>query len=174
MLLRPDRLVEHVTDINLEELWAHGIRGFIFDLDNTIMAPHSGVLDDGVAGWLRKIEGMGFKSVVVSNNPLTFYTQEAEKVLNIPVIGNAAKPRRKQLYRALKILELDAHQVVVVGDRPLTDIWGGQRLGAKTILVDPLTKHKENGFIRLLRKLERVFIHPECSNDVPLSANPPE
>ncbi len=159
MLVKPTRIVEHVTDINLTELWESGVRGFIFDLDNTIMAPHTGILEDNVSDWLKQIEAQGFKSIVVSNNPLRFYTEEAEKLLNIPVIGNAGKPRRKYLYRALEILNLKPEQIVVVGDRPLTDIWGGQRLGAKTILVDPLTKHQEHVFVKFLRKLERCFVH---------------
>lgn len=158
MLVRPTRIVESVIDINLNELWEEGVRGFIFDLDNTIMAPRSCSLEENVASWLKAVENMGFKSIVVSNNPMKVYTQEAEKLLNIPVLGNAGKPRRKSLYRALVILGLEPHQVVVVGDRPLTDIWGGQRLGAKTILVDPLTKHQEHPVVKLLRKLERLFI----------------
>jgi len=164
LLVRPFRIVDHVTDINLEELWAEGIRGFIFDLDNTIMAPHTGVLEDAIADWLKKIEAMGFQSVVVSNNPLGFYTRAAEKTLNLPVLGNAGKPRRKQLYKALEMLKLEAPQVVVVGDRPLTDIWGGQRLGAFTILVDPLTKHLEHPVVKVLRRLERIFVHPHSES----------
>ena len=46
----------------------------------------------------------------------------------------------------------------MVGDRPLTDIWVGQRLGIVTILVDPIMKHKEAKIIKLLRKIERLFV----------------
>jgi uncharacterized protein len=160
LLLKPTLIIEHVTDIDLNYLWTSGVRGFIFDLDNTIMRPHTCTLDEDVAEWLKQIDAKGFKSVVVSNNPLFFYTQEAEKLLNIPVLGNASKPRRKHLRKALEILMLEPSQVAVVGDRPLTDILGGQRLGAKTILVDPLNKHKEHQIIKFLRRLERLFVHP--------------
>ncbi len=40
-------------------------------------------------------------------------------------------------------MELIPSQVVIVGDRPLTDILVGQRLGMITILVDPIMKQKE-------------------------------
>ena len=56
------------------------------------------------------------------------------------------------------LLELAPNQVCVVGDRPLTDIWAGQRLGATTILVDPLQRANEKGHIHVLRALERLFI----------------
>lgn len=173
MLVKPTRIVRHVTEINLEELWEAGIRGFIFDLDNTIMPPNTGKLQADVEAWLLHIQEKGFKAIVVSNNPIIFYTQQAEQVLNMPVLGNAAKPRRKSLRKALGLLELAANQVVVVGDRPLTDIWGGQRLGTFTILVDPLTKHQESGVVKVLRKLERLFVIGEgeistgCQNACP-------
>jgi HAD superfamily phosphatase (TIGR01668 family) len=162
VLVKPTRIVRHVQEIDLADLWTMGIRGFIFDLDNTIMAPRSAMLDEVVTEWLKTVYTMGFRSVVVSNNPMTTYTREAEKLLNMPVIGNAGKPRRKHLRRALVLLEMEAHQVAVVGDRPLTDIWGGQRLGAATILVSPLTGHQENPVVQCLRRLERLFIHPDA------------
>jgi len=61
---------------------------------------------------------------------------------------------------ALKDLDLLPSQVAMVGDRPLTDIWVGQRLGLITILVDPLMKHEEAAIVQFLRKLERIFIRP--------------
>lgn len=161
MFLKPTWVVQSVLDIDLERLQTMGIQGFIFDLDNTIMAPHTGVLEPSIAQWLTHIQTLGFKCMVVSNNPLVFYTQQAEETLQMPVIGNAAKPRRRMLRKALELLQLPSEAVAVVGDRPLTDIWGGQRLGAKTILVDPLTKSQENKVIQTLRKMERWFIHPE-------------
>ena len=160
MLVKPTLIVPHVTDIPLDELLAMSVTGFIFDLDNTLIPPNHGVLDDVIRAWLALTESKGFKSVVVSNNPIKTYTDLACEVLNMPVVGNAGKPRLGGLRQGLDHLGLDAHQVAVVGDRPLTDIWGGQRLGAKTILVDPLLKHQEHVIIKVLRQLERSFVHP--------------
>ncbi|MCA9799672.1 MAG: YqeG family HAD IIIA-type phosphatase [Cyanobacteria bacterium HKST-UBA04] len=156
--LKPTWVVTGVLTIDLDAVQADGVKGFIFDLDNTIMAPNSALLENDIDAWLKKIHALGFKTIVVSNNPLSFYTKKAEEILKIPVIGNAGKPRRRMLRKALELLGLQADQVAVVGDRPLTDIWGGQRLGCKTILVDPLTKTQENRVVQVLRKIERQFI----------------
>jgi HAD superfamily phosphatase (TIGR01668 family) len=158
MLVRPTRIVADVTTIDLDWLSAQGVRGFIFDLDNTIMAPNTGLLDDKVKAWLATVKERGFQCVVVSNNPYMLYIKKAEAVLDFPCIGNAGKPRRKYLRKGVEMMGLDPHEVVVVGDRPLTDIWGGQRLGTLTILVDPLTKHSEHAVVRGLRRLERLFV----------------
>ncbi len=158
MLVRPDLFVEDITTIDLDALKARGIKGFIFDLDNTIMAPKSGVLEERIAAWLQGLREAGFQLVVLSNNKRPDYVRNAEQVLQMPCIGNARKPRRGTFYQALEMMGLQAHEVAMVGDRPLTDIWVGNRIGAYTILVDPLIKHHETRLIQFLRALERLFV----------------
>jgi HAD superfamily phosphatase (TIGR01668 family) len=158
LFLKPSLIVQDITTIDLALLKANGIRGFIFDLDNTIMAPHTGALEQRIESWLVLLQAEGFKCLVLSNNKKADYCQLAEKVLNIPVISHAAKPRRSQFRKALEMIGLSAREVAMVGDRPLTDIWVGQRMGAFTILVDPLIKHQERRLYKVLRGLERLFV----------------
>jgi HAD superfamily phosphatase (TIGR01668 family) len=158
LFLKPSLIVQDITTIDLAALKAQGIRGFIFDLDNTIMAPHTGVLEDRIATWLVLLQAEGFKCLVLSNNKKAEYCQMAETVLNIPVISHAAKPRRAMFRKALEMIGLSAREVAMVGDRPLTDIWVGQRMGAFTILVDPLIKLQERRLYKVLRGLERLFV----------------
>lgn len=158
MLVKPSLIIDDITRIDLAALKSAGVRGFIFDLDNTIMAPHTGVLEDRIETWLAILQAEGFKLLVLSNNKKADYCQLAEKVLNIPVISHAAKPRRAKFRQALDMLGLAATEVAMVGDRPLTDIWVGQRMGSYTILVDPLIKHSEKVYIKFLRGLERLFV----------------
>lgn len=160
MFLKPNLIVEDITTIDLESLKAHGIRGFIFDLDNTIMAPHTGTLEARIEAWLAILQAQGFQCLVLSNNKKADYCKVAEDVLKIPVISHAAKPRRSAFRKALETLGLTAREVAMVGDRPLTDIWVGQRMGAYTILVDPLIKHSERVYIKFLRRMERLFVQP--------------
>lgn len=159
MFLKPSLIVQDITTIDLALLRANGIKGFIFDLDNTIMAPHTGALEQRIESWLVLLQAEGFKCLVLSNNKKADYCQLAEKVLNIPVISHAAKPRRSQFRKALEMIGLSAREVAMVGDRPLTDIWVGQRMGAFTILVDPLIKHQERRLYKVLRGLERLFVY---------------
>lgn len=158
MFLKPSLIVQDITTIDLAALKAQGIRGFIFDLDNTIMAPHTGALEDRIATWLVLLQAEGFKCLVLSNNKKAEYCQLAQTVLNIPVISHAAKPRRAMFRKALEMIGLSAREVAMVGDRPLTDIWVGQRMGAYTILVDPLIKLQERRLYKVLRGLERLFV----------------
>jgi HAD superfamily phosphatase (TIGR01668 family) len=158
LLVKPSLIVEDITTIDLSALKAAGVKGFIFDLDNTIMAPRLGALEARIESWLAILQAEGFKCIVLSNNKKAEYCQLAENVLNIPVISHAAKPRRAKFRQALQMIGLQANEVAMVGDRPLTDIWVGQRMGSYTILVDPLIKHSEKVYIKVLRRMERMFV----------------
>lgn len=155
--LKPTYVVERVTDINLDDLKAENVLGLIFDLDNTLMHPKTSYLPDDIKEWLDTIKN-DFKIAILSNNPYTNYVKEAGERVGCVAYERAGKPRRKAALKALKDLDLLPAQVAIIGDRPLTDIWLGQRLGMVSILVDPLLKHEEMWIIKFLRKLERSFI----------------
>ena len=156
--LHPTYLIDgDITDIDLDILEHDGIRGLIFDLDSTLLAPHSGILTLEVANWLDKAKSR-FKVAIVSNNSREPYLSQVRNLLDMPVIGCAAKPHRRGFREALQLFELLPHQVAVIGDRPLTDVLGGKRAGMKTVLVWPLKSMNEPSWITMFRKLERCII----------------
>jgi uncharacterized protein len=158
VLLKPTYLINgDVTDIDLAQLKQDGVRGLIFDLDSTLIAPHSGKLTPQVAQWLT-VARDNFKTAIVSNNQRGHYLEEVKELLKMPVIGKAAKPRRKAFFEVLKSFGLQAQEVAVIGDRPLTDVLGGQRAGMKTVLVWPLKTMREPSWVTMMRKLERIVI----------------
>jgi HAD superfamily phosphatase (TIGR01668 family) len=158
MFLHPTYLIDgDITDIDLDQLKNDGLKGIILDLDSTLIAPKAGVLTLEAEAWLTKARSQ-FKVAVVSNNTKADYVEKVATLLAMPVIGEACKPRRNGLRKALQLLDLKAEEAVLIGDRPLTDILGGQRAGMKTILVEPLKTMKELYIIRVLRKIERWCI----------------
>src|SRR5437762_8494031 len=111
VLLRPTYLIDgDITDIDLDRLAADGIKGIIFDLDSTLVAPKSGVLTDDVSAWLKEVRDR-FKVAVVSNNKRESYLEQVKDVLNMPLIFFAAKPSRKGFFKALEFLDLKPHEV---------------------------------------------------------------
>lgn len=146
-----------VTDIVIENLLADGVKGLIFDLDSTLIESKTAHLTDEVKEWLLRARPH-FKMVILSNNKNPSYLEKVKTVLGIPVIGYAKKPSRRGFRQAMEILQLTPMEVAVVGDRPLTDIWGGKRSGAKTILVKILRTIKEPSWKTSIRNLERRLI----------------
>jgi len=157
--LKPTYVVERVTNINLEELSKDGIKGLIFDLDNTLMPPKNCNMPEDIKLWIENAK-KDFKIAVLSNNPNCSYVKEAGEKIGCIAFSKAAKPGIKAASEALRQLGLTNKEVVMVGDRPLTDIWVGERLHIITILVDPIMKHQEPKPIKFLRKLERLFVLP--------------
>lgn len=157
-LLRPTYILDSdITTVNLERLKVDGVKGIILDLDSTLMAPRSGIIEERVHAWLMQAE-QNFKLAVVTNNKNKKYLEKASNCLAMPLVGKAAKPSRKILRQVLAQLDLKAEEAVLIGDRPLTDILCGHRAGMKTCLVMPLETMNEHPLVVSLRKLERLVI----------------
>lgn len=157
MLLRPDFNLKNIYEIDLELLKQMGIKAIFFDLDSTIMVSKSGEYHDKTEEWLKKVDE-DFFIAVISNNTKCEYLEKVQAVSSFQVVGNAKKPSTKAMRKLLDKINMTPEQVVIVGDRPLTDILAGKRLGAKTILVGSINAHNEGHATRIVRWLERRFI----------------
>jgi hypothetical protein len=158
VFLRPTYLIDgDITDIDLAAFKQDGIKGIVLDLDSTLIAPRAGLLTEAAAKWLADACA-DFKIAVVSNNKRDEYIRKVANHLSIPVYGRAGKPGCNTLLTVLSKMGIKPKEAVLVGDRPLTDILGGQRAGMKTALVYPLKTMKEPALFTLVRQLERLII----------------
>ena len=69
-------------------------------------------------------------------------------------MGKAVKPTKRAFKLAREKLELAPPEIAVIGDQIFTDILGGNRMGFRTILVDPISR-QEFLMTRFVRHLER-------------------
>jgi len=161
--LKPDYYYDNIFDIDLNKLKSAGIKGIICDIDNTIVPYDQKVVTEEVSNWFFKLHRKNFAVCLISNGferRVKYFRQK----LNIPAIGQAVKPRKKAFIKALDILEVNKEKVIVIGDQIFTDIWGGNRMELKTILVNPLV---ERDFIltKVLRILETLFFARKYQKD---------
>ncbi|HMM20258.1 MAG TPA: YqeG family HAD IIIA-type phosphatase [Selenomonadales bacterium] len=155
-LLCPYRVVDSLYDINFEELEAQGVRGIIFDLDNTIIPWDSFDMCPQIAEWLMMLQLRGFKVCIVSNNWRKRVREIADR-FGFPFISRAYKPAKSGFRSALKAMGLEPHETAVVGDQLFTDVLGGNRLGLRTIWVKPLSSREFIG-TRIHRRLEKLAV----------------
>ncbi|MCX7942135.1 MAG: YqeG family HAD IIIA-type phosphatase [Dictyoglomaceae bacterium] len=154
--LKPKRYIRSIFKINFEKLYKDGFRGIIFDLDNTIVPWNETSIDSKTLQFLDRLKEIGFKIIIISNNWSVKRVRYYSTITNIPAIGSALKPRNKAFKKALDILKTSPKTTLVIGDRILTDIWGGNRLGMYTILVSPLNRNEiwiKKWTVRLLENL---------------------
>lgn len=157
MFLKPDYNLKNIYEIDLEALKLAGIKNLLFDLDSTLMASKSGCYSEKTLEWLKKVR-KDFSIAVISNNHNSAYIEKVKAVSDFPLVFYAKKPDTKAAKEYLKTNGLSAKETAFVGDRPLTDVLCGKKLGCTTILVDSISADIEKPIVRFARKLERCCI----------------
>lgn len=148
----PHLAVRRVSDIPLDLLAARGIRGVLFDLDNTLVPYGSSEVPDDVARWLEQFRARGLQGALVSNS-LPGRARRLAQQLGWPAVGGWPKPNPGRLRRAMAVLGTTPATTALVGDQLFTDVWPGNRLGLFTVLVEPL-QPREFVTTRVARWLE--------------------
>ena len=156
MFLKPDYNLKNIYEIDFNELKSQGIKCVMFDLDSTVMISKSASFLPETMVWFNTFIN-DFEVAIISNNPHKKYIDEVCKTAPCKVIGKAGKPDIKIAKAYLDSVGVSPSEAVMVGDRPLTDILVGKRLGCKTILVGSINS-KENLITRWVRALERSTI----------------
>lgn len=152
-LLTPHRAVASVADLDPRSLVADGIRGVVLDFDNTVIPWGAAAPAPAAAAWVRGLHAAGVRTCIVSNN-FGLRVREVGRLLQVPVVGWALKPVPVGLWRAMAIMGTRPRETALVGDQIFTDVLGGNLLGLRTILVEPLSPH-EFPTTRLVRWVER-------------------
>lgn len=136
-LVRPWRRERAITDVDVDELAASGVRCVLFDRDNTVVPRDTGVAPADVMDWICRVREAGIALCMVSNN---FHSQQVEASaaeLGCAVVHHAMKPAPFAVRRALALVGVDASEAVLIGDQVFTDVMAGNLAGVRTILVEP-------------------------------------
>jgi HAD superfamily phosphatase (TIGR01668 family) len=155
-ILRPKVHANSVLGLDGEELKKAGIRGIIFDLDNTLVEWKQDTLNPEVIELIGRFKDHGFKMCILSN-ALESRVEIVAEALGIPYVSRAVKPRKFPFKKALQILGTAPQETAVVGDQLFTDILGGNRLELYTIWTTPLSS-TEFVYTRVVRRLERLVV----------------
>lgn len=155
-ILRPRVQAESVLDLDLAELRNVGIRGIIFDLDNTLVEWKQDTLDPEIMLLINRFKSQGFKMCILSNG-LAHRVETIANTLGIPYVSRAVKPRKSPFKKALELLGTSHEETAVVGDQLFTDILGGNRMELYTIWTPPLS---DTEFVstKAVRQIERLVL----------------
>ena len=152
----PDAYMESTYAIDFEKLYQEGIRGVIFDIDNTLV-PHGAPADERAIRLFARLRSIGLDYCLISNNQLPRVKPFADAV-QAKFVEDAHKPSRKNYLKAMKLMHVDLDSCIFVGDQIFTDVYGAKRCGMRTILVKPLHP-KEEIQIVLKRYLEKIVLY---------------
>lgn len=150
----PTDYVENIYKINYDFLKKQGVKSLFFDLDNTLIAYDEDVILGESLSLLESLS-KDFNIVVVSNSPKK---RVMKAVSHFDYIHFARKPLKVGLKKAINIVKNQKHEVCLIGDQVLTDVFGANRLGIDVILVKPLKKSSDKWITSFNRKIAQKIL----------------
>ena len=152
----PDLICQSVFTIDLDKLKERQISGLLVDIDNTLVPWGEPEMEEAFVAWVRQAQHRGFKICLVSNAKQN-RAQSFAALLGIPAVGMALKPLGRAFRKGMVLLVLEPQQVAVIGDQLFTDVFGGNRLGLYTVLINPLSKNELES-TKLMRRIEHWIL----------------
>ena len=152
--LYPTKYLDSSYSIDYEQLYRSGIRGLIYDIDNTLVE-HGMPATERAIKLFEQLRSIGFDTCLISNNKEPRVKPFADAV-GSKYVYDAHKPSRKNYIRAMELMGTDTGNTYFIGDQIFTDVYGANRAGIPSILVKPIHP-KEEIQIVLKRKLENFI-----------------
>lgn len=161
----PNRQVDSAYVIPYKKLYEKGIRGVIFDVDNTLV-PHGAPADDRALQLFAGFHQMGMKTCLLSNNKEPRVASFAGKV-DSPYIYKGGKPGVKGYEKAMEKMGTDKKSTVFVGDQLFTDVYGANRAGLYSYLVKPIHPKEEIQIVikRWFEAIVLYFYRRKCKRE---------
>lgn len=160
----PDKYFKSIYDINYEALKRSGITCLIFDQKNTLEPECNKKPGVRVKDLFEDLKAMGFRLLIVSNGRKKEVIPFKE-MLCVDSAYFALKPLKRKFKKILNIYGLRQDQVAVIGDEMLYDIWGANRMGLTSILVNPISLD-EFVATKMSRKMENFIIRRLTKKDL--------
>ncbi|MGN0297709.1 MAG: YqeG family HAD IIIA-type phosphatase [Lachnospiraceae bacterium] len=152
----PSECIDSTYQIDFAQLYQDGIRGVLFDIDNTLV-PHGAPADERAMDLFAYLRQIGMNCCVISNNKEPRVKSFADAV-GAEYIFKADKPSKRGYLKAMEQMGTNKDTTVFVGDQLFTDVWGARRCGIYSILVKPIHPREEIQIV-LKRYLEKVVLY---------------
>ena len=133
----PKYRYKSVLDISVDDLHKMGVKAIALDIDNTICNDGKTNCIDGLDEWLKKVQNSGIKAIIISN-AMPRRPKIVSKMLNLPYIANAKKPKSHTLIQGAGMMGVKINELAMIGDQIFADVMAANDCGAVPILVDAL------------------------------------
>ena len=134
----PDMYQKSIYHVDYDKLQDNGIKCLLIDLDNTCVPYKDKEPNKKLIDLFETLKDMDFK-IIIFSNALKGRIKPFKDVLNVDCLARANKPYKKNFLKVIKLFNYDLSEVAIIGDQLYTDILGGNKVGIKTILVNPMS-----------------------------------
>lgn len=141
-LLKPKKRYKALQYVDFNLLSENHIKYIWLDIDNTVALWGKCDVSDDVINWVNEAKKRNYNLCLVTNGHKDRVDIIAN-VLGVECKKSAAKPYAAKLKRfALELKAADMTEIVIIGDQLFTDVLVANKLGAYSILLDPLSQHE--------------------------------
>lgn len=162
-LLIPEIYQESIYTINYDKLKKENVKCLLFDLDNTCVGYHEKFPTKKLEELFNKLTKMGFKVIIFTNASQKRVVPFVK--LHIMCHSSSRKPFKKNFNKIMKKYHLAKEEICIIGDQLFTDILGGNKVGIRTCLVNPLTK-EDFIFTKIFRMTENIIFKLMASKKI--------
>lgn len=155
-IYRPDIYQKDVFSINYEKLKQKKIKVLIYDIDDTLIPSNETKVNEKTIKLIQKLK-KDFKIFLLTNSP-RFRSDKIKNQLDLECYSFSMKPFKYNLNKIMK--NYDQKDVVLIGDRLLTDIKLANNYNIMSILVDPITNHNFI-LVKIMKKLKEEPLYRE-------------
>ncbi len=159
-LFRPTFRRRRITDITVEELTSHGVKGILLDVDNTLTTHYCPDLSDEVVVWLTTVAAAGIALTVVSNAKRHRVEPFAAKI-GLSCVWLAAKPLPFGFWRGVRRLGVPRRHCLAIGDQTFTDTLGAKLAGVRVAQLEPIKLEEDKPFMMFKRRIEAHILKRE-------------
>ena len=156
-LFRPKEYVSSIFDIDYNELWDKGIRGLLFDIDNTLATYDAPAPNQRAEELVHELRESGFSIWIISNGKKERVLSFAKR-LSVPAIWKAHKPFPTGIGRIRKHMKLQPDQIAIIGDQLFTDVCAGNMGKIYSILVKPISEERDEWVTKIKHSTEKRVI----------------
>lgn len=151
----PDKYYKNIYEVNYTQLKEDGIKCLLFDLDNTLVPPNVKKPNKKIRDLFDNLKELDFKVIIMSNSNKKRLTPFKEELM-VDCSASSMKPSKTKFLKVLKEYKFELSETAIIGDQLLTDVFGGNRVGITTILVNPVSKN-DITVTKINRKMEKLI-----------------
>ena len=134
----PDIYQKSIYSIDYESLKNAGVKIILFDLDNTIIPISETEPTKRLKDLICDIKLIGIKPIIMSNSGKKRVSPFKEGLI-VDAACSSRKPFKSKYKKILNIYNVKPEEVAAVGDQLITDVFGANRMGLVSILVNPIS-----------------------------------
>lgn len=135
----PDYRASSVLHVDFKELHRRGVRCVALDVDGTLV-PFRGIKLDRATRHFLRTQRTQMDQWCIASNRITRMLDVVGEALDMPIVATSLrvrKPKREYFDRLVAHFKVRPEEIVMVGDKLFADVWGANRAGFVTVLVQP-------------------------------------